>query len=93
MIHQYFDGLMTEGIIPCSLVRPERTYEWATFHVDGREIKRQQIDVLVDFTSEEGLQQVLHTLNKGCELLSPKRLRTHLRQRHEADVQDLQLQA
>jgi hypothetical protein len=72
--HQYFDGLVTKGIIPCLLVRLERTYKAASFHLGGRDIKRQRIDVIMDFTSEEGLQEVLSTLNEGTELLSPKQL-------------------
>jgi hypothetical protein len=36
------------------------------------------VDVLMDFTSEEGLREVISTLNEGCVLLNPRRLRTYI---------------
>jgi hypothetical protein len=78
LFHQYFDGLMTEGIIPLLIVRPEKTYEETTFRIGRRSIKRQMVQVLMDFTTEEGLNEVMPTLKEGCEMLSTKRLRTHI---------------
>jgi hypothetical protein len=46
--------------------------------VGARNIKLQRIDVIMDFTSEEGLREVISTLNEGSELLSPKQLRTYI---------------
>jgi hypothetical protein len=70
LFHQYFDGLMTEGIIPLLIVRPEKTYEETTFRIGGRNVKRQMVEVLMDFTSEDGLNEIMPTLNEGGELVT-----------------------
>jgi hypothetical protein len=68
---------MTAGI-PCLLVRVVKTYTPTTFHVGRRELKRQRIDVLMDFTTEDGLREIMPTLNEGCAMLGPKRLQTYI---------------
>jgi hypothetical protein len=47
-----------------------------------RELKRHRIDVLMDFTSEEGLQEAMSTLSEGSEAAS----NLHQRHRRGADV-------
>jgi hypothetical protein len=86
LFHQYFDGLVTRGIIPCVLVRPERVYEATTCSVVGRESIRYRIEVLMDFTSEDGLQELLPYLHDGAELVGPKQLRTYI---HAIDPQEM----
>jgi hypothetical protein len=72
------DGLVTKEIIPCLLVRPERVYESTTLCEDGREVTRYRIEVLMEFTSEYGLQQLLPYLHDAPELVGTKRLRTYI---------------
>jgi hypothetical protein len=80
--HQYFNGLTTHPkTIPSLIVRPERTYKANSFVVRGQTIKRHRIDVLMDFTSEAGLNEIASTLNDGYEVLSPKGLRTYIHAR------------
>jgi hypothetical protein len=71
LFHQCFDGRVTKGIIPCVLVRSERVYEATTFSLGGREIIRYRIEVLMDFTTEDGLQELLPLLHDGPELVGP----------------------
>jgi hypothetical protein len=78
LFHQYFDGLMTEDNIPLLIVRPEQTYEDTEFHVKRRRVSRQMVQVVIDFTTPEGLLEILPTLHAGSEKLSPTQLRTHL---------------
>jgi hypothetical protein len=78
LFHQYFDGLVTKGIIPCLLVRPECAYEATTFSIGGREIILYRIVVLMDFTTEAGLEELLPYLHDGAELVGKKRLRTYI---------------
>jgi uncharacterized protein YebE (UPF0316 family) len=70
LFHQYFDGLMTEGVIPLLIVRPEKTYEVTAFRIKGRNIKRQMVQVLMDFTTEEGLNEIMPTLKEGCQMVT-----------------------
>jgi hypothetical protein len=77
LFHQYFDGLMTAGI-PCLLVRVVKMYTPTTFQIDGCTVKRQRIEVLMDFTTDDGLNEILPTLNEGCELRGPKQLQTYI---------------
>jgi hypothetical protein len=74
LFHQYFDGLNTDGNIPCLLIRPEKVYTPSTFVFKGR----RRIEVLMDFTTEAGLQTIMSCLNEGCELVNPKQLRTYI---------------
>jgi hypothetical protein len=86
LFYQYFEGVITEGIIPCVLVRPFKTYTTATFHADGRDLKRQWLDVLMDFTTEESLQEVRLILNEECTVLGPKCLQTRI---HAIDAKQM----
>jgi hypothetical protein len=70
--HDYFDGLKVKPKnIPPMLIRPEKSYVETDVEVNGNIIKRQRIDLIMDFTSV-----------KGCEdpeaWLSPTRVRTHI---------------
>jgi hypothetical protein len=76
LFHQYFDGLVTEDIIPCLLVRPEKVFEAETLFVGGREVTRYRIQVFMDFTTEAGLQQILPLLHGAPTLVGTKQLRT-----------------
>jgi hypothetical protein len=78
LFHQYFYGLMTEDNIPLLIVRPEKTYEDTESRVKKRSVKRQRVQVLIDFTTHEELKEILPTLHEGCERLSPTQLRAHL---------------
>jgi hypothetical protein len=70
--------MVTKYIVPLVLVRPECVYEATTFSIGGQEHIRYRIVVLMDFTSEAGLQQLLPFLHDGAEVRSPKRLRTYI---------------
>jgi hypothetical protein len=78
LFHQYFDGLVTHDIIPLLLVRPWRVWGEETLLVGGREITRFRIEVYMDFTTEEGLQQILPLLHGTPTMDGPKRLRTYI---------------
>jgi hypothetical protein len=86
LFHQYFDGLVNKGIIPCLLARPERVYQATTFSMGGREILRYRIEVLMDFTNADSLQELLPLLHDAPELVGPKQLRTYI---HTIDLQIL----
>jgi hypothetical protein len=66
------------------LVRLERADEATTFSVGGREVVRYRIVVIMDFTTEAGLQQLLSFLHDGAELVSTKQLRTYI---HDSSTQ------
>jgi hypothetical protein len=55
LFYLFFQGVLTKGIIPSMLVSL-KTYPNTTLHLEGREIKRQRLDVVIDFTTEEGLR-------------------------------------
>jgi hypothetical protein len=78
LFHQYFDGLVTQAIIPLLLVRPVRVCEAETLLVGGREIIRFRIEVTMDFTTEAGLHQILPLLHGTPTLEGTKRLRTYI---------------
>jgi hypothetical protein len=86
LFHQYFDGLMTEENIPLLIVRPEKTHEDTTFRIRRRNVTRQMVQVLIDFTTPEGLNEILPTLREGCEVVTPTQLRTHL---HAKDAKQM----
>jgi hypothetical protein len=77
---------VTKHIVPLVLVRPEWVYEATTFLIGGQEHIRYRIVVLMDFTSEAGLQQLLPFLHDGAEKRSPKRLRTYI---HTPDPEEM----
>jgi hypothetical protein len=78
LFHQYLDGLVTKGILPCLLIRPERAYEATTFSIGGREIILYRIEVLMDFTTEAGLEELLPHLHDGAVLEGAKQVRTYI---------------
>jgi hypothetical protein len=90
LFHQYFDGLMTEDNIPLLIVRPEQSYEDTEFGSKRRREKRQKVQVLIDFTTPDGLLEILPTLREGCQQLSPTQLRTHLYAIDETNVRVFQ---
>jgi hypothetical protein len=60
------------------LVSPFMTYSTTTLHLGGRQIKRQRLGVIMDFTTEEGLQELHHVLHEESVVISAKRLQTHI---------------
>jgi hypothetical protein len=86
LFHQYFDGLVTEDNIPLVLVRPEMVYEGATYSFKGQDHILHRIVVVMDFTSEAGLNQLLPFLHDGAEVQSSKRLRTYI---HSPDPEEM----
>jgi hypothetical protein len=46
--------------------------------LEGRQVKRQRLDVMMDFTTEEQLQELQGVLREESEKISPARLRTHI---------------
>jgi hypothetical protein len=75
---QYFDGLVTQGIIPLLLVRPVRVFEAERLFVGDREVIRFRIEVYMDFTTEAGLHQILPLLHGTPTMDGTKRLRTYI---------------
>jgi hypothetical protein len=64
--HNYFDGLNVKPTgIPPILIRPERSYVETDVEVNGNIYKRQRIDVIMDFTSVKGCQEICRTLKPG----------------------------
>jgi hypothetical protein len=78
LFYLYFQGVPTEAIIPRMLVSPFKTYPTTTVHVEDREFKRQRLDVVMDFTTEEGLEEMRHVLHADSVVMGRKRLRTHI---------------
>jgi hypothetical protein len=86
LFHQCFYGLVTKGIIPLLIVRPERVYQATTFELGGREYKRYRIDVLMDFTTKDGLEQITPCLHEAPQLVGTKLLRTYI---HAIDAHEM----
>jgi hypothetical protein len=86
LFYLYFQGLVTQGIIPCMLVSPIKTYPTTTLHLEGRELKRQKLDVMMDFTTEENLLELRHVMHEESRVISPTRLRTHIYVRNAKDM-------
>jgi hypothetical protein len=86
LFYQYFQGVPTEGIIPCMLVSPFKTYPTTTLHVEGRELKRQRLDVVMDFTTEESLEEMHRVLHEESARISDKRLQAHIYVRNAKDM-------
>jgi hypothetical protein len=61
-------------------------YKETTFAVGGREVVRYRIEVLMDFTTEDGLQELLPLLHDAPELVGPKQLRKYI---HAIDPQEM----
>jgi hypothetical protein len=78
LFYLYFQGLLTQGIIPCMLVSPIKTYPNTTIQLEGRQVKRQRLDVIMDFATEEHLQELQRLLREDCKKISPTRLQAHI---------------
>jgi hypothetical protein len=78
LFYLYLQGLLTQGIIPCMLVSLLKTYPTTSIQLEGRQVKRQRLDVMMDFVTAEQLEELQGLLREESVKISPTRLRTHI---------------
>jgi hypothetical protein len=74
----YLHGIHSEDIPPCMLLSPVKLYRPTTIQLERRNVRRQRMDVIMDFLEEEQLEQLHILLHEGSTKLNPTRLRTHI---------------
>jgi hypothetical protein len=74
----YLQGILTQGIIPCMLVSPLKTYRTTTIQLEGHQVRRQRLDVMMDFVTEEQLEELHGLLHEESRKISSTRLQTHI---------------
>jgi hypothetical protein len=48
------------------------------WELNGQIVKRQKVEVLMDFLTEEGCTQISSRLKEGYEMITPKQVRAHV---------------
>jgi hypothetical protein len=78
LLYLYLHGILTQGIRPCMLVSPIKTYLTTTIQLEGRELRRQKLEVMMDFMTEEQREEVEALLHEESKRISATRLQTHI---------------